>query len=157
MVKTRVNFFVSYAHRDEEACGKLLEQLRIQMTPSAAYDFQLWDDRAILVGQQWEQEIMQAITACNLGLLLVSPSFLGSDFITDKELPRFIGSDAKPVIPVEIQTVSFSKHDLKGLQAHQLFRLDREKPFGKCVGNNRVRFAEQLYDQIERRLKRLGF
>lgn len=157
MPKTQVLFFVSYAHQDKIACGKLLDQLRIQMAPSAKYDFQVWDDRAILTGQLWQQEIMRAIAGSDLGLLLVSPSFLGSEFITDKELPRFIGNQSKPAIPVEVETVNFAKQDLKGLQQHQLFRLDHDKPFAKCVGNNRRRFVEQLYDQIERRLDLLGF
>ena len=157
MVRTLVRFFISYAHADESVCNSLLRQVQSQMAPSATYEFQLWDDRAILPGERWEAEILQAIDESHLGLLLVSPAFLGSPFITNTELPRFVGSESKPAIPVEVQAVNFARHDLKGLQDHQLFRLDRKKPFGKCTGSNQTRFVEQLYDQIERRLKRLGF
>ncbi len=157
MVKTQVRFFVSYAHIDESAGSRLLDLLRVQMAPSAKYDFRLWDDRAILTGELWEEEILQAIAESDLGLLLVSPAFLSSKFITDHELPRFVGNESKPSIPVEHETVNFGKHDLKGLQEHQLFRLDRKKSFAKCVGRDRTRFVEQLYEQIEQRLDRLGF
>jgi len=127
------------------------------MAPSAKYEFQLWDDRAIITGEPWEQEIGRAIDESHLGLLLVSPAFLGSEFVSANELPRYVGSESKPAIPVEVQAVNFARHDLKGLEEQQLFRLDRQKPFGKCTGNNQTRFVEQLYDQIEHRLQRLGF
>ena len=157
MVKTKVTFFVSYAHLDEAACVKLLNLLQIQMAPSAQYEFKLWDDRAILVGQSWEQEILQAIDESDIRLLLVSLAFLGSNFITRQELSKFVGDEAKPAIPVEIGQVDFRHHDLKGLEEHQLFRLDRRLSFGECSGLNQTRFAEQLYAQIEQRLDRLGF
>jgi hypothetical protein len=158
MVKTKVKFFVSYAHLDEPACVKLLKLLQIQMAPSANYEFELWDDRAILAGEAWKREILQAIDESDIGLLLVSPAFLGSPFITNEELPKFVGDESKPAIPVELQKVDFKRHDLKGLDQQQLFRLDRDKAFGNCTtAQTQTRFAEQLYSQIEQRLERLGF
>ena len=156
MARTRIRLFASHAHLDR-CCCRLLEQLRLQMAPSTRYDFQLWDDRAILSGEDWEAAVMRAISDCDLGLLLVSPAFLGSRFITDKELPRFLGNSGKPAIPVEVETVNVSKHDMRGLQQRQIFRLDRVKPFGHCSGGSRTRFVEQLYGEIELRLERLGF
>ena len=157
-MKTQINFFVSYAHNDLDSCERLLELLRVQMAPSAKYEFQLWDDRLIIAGEAWKDEIEKAIAECHLGLLCVSPSFLGSEFITNKELPAFVGDAGKAAIPVEVQSVNFKTHDMKGLQDQQLFRLDREAPFGKCAGKSRqTRFAEQLYQQIEARLRKLGY
>ena len=115
MTKTKVRFFVSYAHNDKSSCERLLKLLKTQMAPSAKYEFELWDDRAILSGEKWRDEILNALEKCDLGLLFVSPAFLGSSFITTEELPAFIGNDTKPAIPVEIQSVSFDKHDLNCL------------------------------------------
>lgn len=157
MAKAKVRFFVSYAHFDERECVRFLELLKVQMAPSARYEFELWDDRAILVGETWKREIRQAIDECDVGLLLVSPSFLASEFIGNEELPQFVGDESKPAIPVEIHDVDFKRHDLKGLDRQQLFRLDRVKSFFKCTGQQRIQFAEQLYAQIEERLNRLGF
>jgi hypothetical protein len=116
----------------------------------------MWNDQAILVGEKWEQQIMRSITESDIGLLLVSPAFLTSKYITDTELTRFIGDESKPVIPVEVEAVGFAKQDLKGLQHYQLFRLDRHRSFAMCTGSNLRRFAEKLYEQVERRLDRLG-
>lgn len=158
MVKTKVRFFVSYAHFDEVLCVRFLDLLRVLMAPSARYEFELWDDRAILAGEAWKREILQAIAESDVGLLLVSPAFLGSEFIGDEELPGFVGDESKPAIPVEIQKVDFERYDLKGLEQQQLFRLDRRKSFSECSGRRQqTEFALQLYAQIEDRLRRLGF
>ncbi len=158
MTRTKVRFFVSYPHLDEFLCSKLLKMLQIQMAPSARYEFELWDDRAILAGQAWKREILQAIEESDIGLLLISPSFLGSPFITNEELPNFASAGVRPAIPVEVQKVDLKRHDLKSLDQQQLFRLDREKAFVDCTtARTQQRFAEQLYAQIEQRLERLGF
>ena len=60
------------------------------------------------------------------------------------------------MIPVLLKAINCQRHDLQGLEAHQLFSSDRHKTFVECTTNaTRQRFAEQLFDQIERRLDRL--
>jgi len=103
MVKTHVKFFVSYAHLDQKLAEKLLKLLRTQMAPSAKYEFDLWDDRAIIAGEKWRDEIQSALAESDIGLMLVSPAFLGSEFITAEELPVFVGNEARPAIPVELR------------------------------------------------------
>lgn len=156
-MRTAANFFVSYAHDDDPLADDLVTRLRAQMKPSAAYDHTLWRDTVILAGELWRRQIEEALDACDLGLLLVSPRFLGSAFIGANELPRFVGSDAKPVIPVMLRPVSFARHDLKGLEDHQIYRLDRRKAYSECTGSReRERFIEELFLQIENRLDRLA-
>jgi hypothetical protein len=43
-------------------------------------------------------------------LLLVSPSFLGSDFITKEELPKLVDAPGKAVIPIMLAAVDFDRH-----------------------------------------------
>lgn len=155
-VRAPVHFFVSYAHDDQFYADDLVRRLREQMKPSRAYEHTLWCDTAILVGEQWRGEILHAIESCNVGLLLVSPAFLGSDFIDREELPRLIGDAKKPVVPVMLQPVSFERHDLKGLAEYQIYRLDRRKSYSECSGDrDRSRFVEALFDEIEQRLDRI--
>ena len=92
-----------------------------------------------------------------MGLLLISPAFLSSDFIIENELSYFIGSDTKPVIPVLIQPVNFKRHDLKGLLEHQIFRLDIDsfkspRAYGECKSNRKNDFALELFNQVEARV-----
>lgn len=155
-MKTPIHFFISYAHDDQRFADDLVRRLRQQMTPSRAYEYTLWRDTAILVGERWYDEIIQAIEGCDVGLLLVSPAFLGSTFIDREELPRFIGRAAKPIVPVMLRSVNFERHDLKGLSDYQIYRLDRQWSYGERRDDRvRSRFAEALFLEIENRLDRI--
>lgn len=155
-MRAPVRYFISYAHDDQRDADDLVQRLRQQMTPSRAYEHLLWRDTGILVGERWHDEIVHAIEACNLGLLLVSPAFLGSAFIVREELSRLVGDSGKPIVPVMLRPVSLERHDLKGLAAHQIYRLDRQWSYTEClVDRVRSRFVEALFLEIETRLDRI--
>jgi hypothetical protein len=88
---------------------------------------------------------------------MISASFLGSRFIEDIELD-FLRS--KPVLPVLLWPVDFKRHDLKGLNEKQIFRLDKPglskpKSFGECTKKQREEFMLALFQQVEYRLDKL--
>ncbi len=157
-MRTIVRFFVSYARRDLRLADGFLEILDEQSRPSRRFDFKLWRDGRVLAGEDWHAEIQAALREADLGLLLVSPAFLGSRYIRREELPRLLGSGGKPVIPVLLKPVS-EAHDLQGLRRLQIFRLEDpawklSKAFSECQGSHRTRFVRELYEQIERRLEK---
>lgn len=155
-MRTPIAFFVSYAHTDQRTADTFLQRLTEQLAPSKRYAYTLWRDTGLLVGARWHDEIQQALTACQLGLLLVSPAFLASQYITQQELPRFVGDGAKPVLPIMLKAIDLQRHDVKGLEHHQFFHLDNAKPFADCLTDtSRCRFVERLFVQIEQRLDRL--
>ncbi len=155
-MRAAVRFFTSYAHADQRMADDLILRLQQQMTPSAKYEYTLWRDTTILVGERWLQEIVQAVEGCDVGLLLVSPAFLGSGFIDREELPRLIGQTTKPIVPVMLRPVNLERHDLKGLLDYQIYRLDRQKSYSECNGDLvRSRFVEALFLEIEHRLDRI--
>src|SRR5947207_2603793 len=71
-----VAVFISYAEKDKE----LLESLRSQLN---AYQLQglmtIWDGSKVEPGREIEQEILDHLNTAEIILLLISPSFLGSD------------------------------------------------------------------------------
>ena len=159
-MKKKINIFLSYARANKELATKFLVKFKEQVSPSKRYDYKFWTDNDILVGEQWNDEIIKALKHCDIGLLLVSPAFLGSQYIDEKELPKFIGKKSKPVILVMLQPVDFERHDLKGLLKTQIFRLDRPKfrspkAFGDCLGNQRDQFTQELFKQVEKKLDKL--
>jgi len=151
-----IAFFVSYAHADNPQAIAFEQRLNEQLRPSKRYAYTLWRDPDLLVGERWHETILQALDACQLGLCLVSPNFLALSYITQHELPRFVGSNATPVIPLMLKSVDWQRHDLKGLEAHQIFQMEPYQAFADCPNDRtRQRFVELLFAQIERRLDRL--
>ncbi len=160
MGKQDVHVFVSYARANKYLASRFLKHFKEQAGASRGFRYVFWQDRDILVGEDWQQAIEKALEQCTLGLLLISPAFLGSQYITEEELPRFVGGRAKPVIPVMLQPVDPKLHDLKGLDEKQIFRLDRPglsepKAFADCQGPRRDEFALELFRRVEARLARV--
>ncbi len=158
--KTEVKVFVSYARANKDLTAGFLKRFKQQTDASRRYRYSFWHDGHILAGEKWDEKIQEAITACHLGLLLVSPAFLGSQYITLRELPKFVGRRGKAVVPLMLQPVDFDRHDLKGLKERQIFRLDKDvqKPraYGECAaGAKRDSFAYELFLHVEKKLDKL--
>jgi hypothetical protein len=157
--KRTVRYFISYAHADGSRPDQLLAELRKQFDGCAGYKYVAWSDLTLLPGEKWHGEIKSALSACDFGLLLVSPSFFGSRYIKEHELPTFINGE-KPCVPVALCRIDFDNQDLKGLADVQVFRLKgargRSKTFGECTSaDQREKFVHELYLQIRARLDKL--
>ena len=155
-----VNFFVSYAHEDDEYASSFMSKFQEITTPSLKYEYLFWQDTEILPGEGWKEEISAALERCSLGLLLISPAFLGSKFIDEEELPKFVGDKAKPIVPVMLKMVNLKRHNLKGLDSSQIFRLKVEgnkdlKSFAQCSPSQQSDFVSDLFDKVEARLDKV--
>ena len=159
-MKKKISIFVSYARANRDLATRFLKKFREHVAPSKSYSYSFWRDADILVGERWHEAIQKALIQCDVGLLLVSPAFLGSQYIQDHELPNFLKRGGKSVIPVLLQPIDLDRHDLKGLKRTQIFRLDRSrfaspKAYGECSGTQRDQFALELFRQVEARLDKV--
>lgn len=80
-----VNIFISYSLADKKYRDELVKHL--EKTGITA-QFNIWSDKDILPGENWENEIQRALEKAEIILLLVSPDFMASEYIRRKELPQ---------------------------------------------------------------------
>jgi hypothetical protein len=104
--------FISYSHKDRE----WLDKFRTYLKPlENAGALTIWDDGHIAPGSLWREEIRQALESARIGLLLVSPDFLASDFIMKEELPVLVASTTLIWVPLRASLYQFTP--LKEIQA----------------------------------------
>lgn len=156
--RIKIKFFVSYAHADDEYSSAFIYEFKEMSAPSEKYEF--WQDTEILPGENWQDEIREALINCEVGLLLISPAFLASKFIDAEELPKLVGDQKKPIIPIMLKMVNLKRHNLKGMDGNQIFRLKVEgikelKSFAQCSLSQRTDFVYDLFDKVEIRLDKL--
>ena len=156
-MKQKVNIFISYAHRNSDLSKKFIEQFYDYIKPSKSFEYIIWYDVEIKPGVKWKDKITEKLNECDCGLLLISPSFLNSDFITKKELPTLLDTK-KVVIPVLLHEIDFELYDLKGLEEHQIYRFTdtgfkSPRSYYKLKAKRRSDFIADLFVKLEERLK----
>lgn len=83
----RMRLFVSYAHGDERRLKTLGTHLKI--LGKRGY-IQVWDDKQLVAGEEWEERIMTELEQADIVLLIYSSASRASDFIQDKEGPAAV-------------------------------------------------------------------
>jgi hypothetical protein len=116
-VQRLLSVFVAYAREDEfhlEALHTHLAMLRRQG------QVDVWYDRRIEPGKDWEREIDREIETAALILLLVSPNFLDSDYCFGTEMQialRRHNAGGARVIPIVVRPCEWQKTELAKIQA----------------------------------------
>jgi hypothetical protein len=83
----RSKLFVSYSHRDDE----WLQRLKLHLALLERRGFvHVWSDTRIRVGDQWENEIEDALSESRAAVLMITPAFFGSEYIWNKEMPHIL-------------------------------------------------------------------
>ena len=79
--------FVSYSRED----ARWRDWFVGMLAPVARHErLEVWTDQREVVGYEWRPQLQDAIRRSRLALLLVSSTFLASDFIMRQELPALI-------------------------------------------------------------------
>jgi hypothetical protein len=109
--------FISYSHADEELKDELLKHLkpleRMNLITS-------WNDRKLIAGDNWGQEISKSLEEADLVLVLVSIDFINSKYCYDIELDRALErhsiGDCK-VVPIILRGCLWQHTPFAKLQA----------------------------------------
>ena len=97
------HIFISYAREDKDWC----EQIICYLKPAElAEKVKIWADTEIQYGEKWEKAIASNLERASVGILLITPEFLASEYIRTKEMPWLLDKmDAQQItiIPIMIK------------------------------------------------------
>ncbi len=115
--KKPITLFYSYAHKDKQLRDKLATHLRLLQRQGYIAD---WSDQDIKPGQEWKKEVSKKLQTADIILLLVSPSFIATNYCEASEvdiaLQRHDVGEAW-VIPVLLRSVDWETSSIGKLQA----------------------------------------
>ncbi|MBO9561114.1 MAG: toll/interleukin-1 receptor domain-containing protein [Niastella sp.] len=106
---TPTSIFISYSHKDESLMEELFEFLQPLVF---AKRIKLWNDKAIAVGDPWDETIKKALEGSDIILFLLSPSFLASTYINSVEIARAfeLRKQGRKLIPVMLRPCDIDSH-----------------------------------------------
>jgi|APFre7841882724_1041349.scaffolds.fasta_scaffold00795_5 hypothetical protein len=109
--------FLSYAHKDEVLKKELDKHL---MPLKRSGKIETWNDRELIAGQEWNDEILSELNKADIILLLISSDFIASQYIWEKELTTAMkrhNEGTAKVVPVIIKNCLWQEMPFAKLQA----------------------------------------
>ena len=112
-----VKVFFSYSHKDEELRNELEAHLALLKRQGIIAS---WHDRRISAGNDFSEDISENLETANLVLLLISASFLASDYCFENEMSRALekhDDGSAVVVPVILHPCDWHSSPFGKLQA----------------------------------------
>ncbi len=124
--------FMSYCRDDVSYLTRLLLTLK-------GYDLAVsntcWSDLSIQPGRNWQRELQDALASARLGILLVTPGFLASDFIRQHELPVLLAraeAGTLTLVPIPVRAVDWQAQKFSRYQP----LLDPKEPLASLASHD---------------------
>jgi len=159
--------FLSYASKDRGLMQSLKSELEAQLAAYSTFNFEIWTDQEINIGDHWNKIINVAINKSKAAILLVSAKFLNSKFIKQKELAKILRrkrDEGYILFPILIRDCPFEEFEkLSKLQFFKTYGSDYERfdewrdklyPFEELVEVEKPiprlqnRYAKKLAEEI---------
>ena len=162
MSDTRKSIFISYSHRDREACEQIDALLEKQP------GFQVWYDKGLVPGEVYRRKIAEVIRESGYFIILISRSSVSSDWVLDEV--EYAKKLQKRILPIWLEDVQIPDDlDMILQRYHSLFWHLRSSDaqfeeslltmFGvtdeKPVGQAQVGFGNEYSAAVNARMREL--
>jgi len=145
MTEVRSQIFISYSHEDTQ----WLDMLQTNLKPLIrGGEIKLWDDTRIKPGSLWREEIEKALATAKAAVLLVSPDFLASEFISAHELPRLLEAAKNEGLKILWFAVRPSMYQRTEIERYQALN-DPGRPLSEFPDALRDRELVEICKKIE--------
>lgn len=118
---------ILHSHTDEKP---FLKEFLEHLKPLARTGVGVWSDKSIAPGANWHNEIRTAIVNARVAVLMVSRSFLASDFINEHELLPILKEAAAGGVRILWIPVRASNYEVTPLKNYHAV-LSPEKPLAQ--------------------------
>jgi hypothetical protein len=140
--------FISYSHNDRNWRDALEMHLKPYLHDGSIVG---WSDRNIAPGSDWFKEIQAALMNSNVAILLVSPSFIASDFIRKHELGPLLKEAEQGGVKIMWVAIYASSYKQTALEKYQAV-LDPSKPLANITKAKRdqawVKICEEIHKVV---------
>jgi TIR domain len=146
MPRTRV--FISYCNEDWQWLDRLCKHLAVLERKNL---IDVWSDRRIGAGERWEDEIEKALTGAKIAVLILTPGFMASRYIWEREITHIQRHQAAGmlVLPIRAEPCAW---DLESLLAQIEARPKGDFPLSAYssveIDSELTAFAYEMYARL---------
>jgi len=140
----RKGIFISYSHKDK----KWLDLIQTFLKPYTRNEkVSVWSDEQIKPGDTWDNEIKKQLEVCRVAVLLVTPNFIASDYIINKELSIILKRQQEGELIIYWIAVSHSAYKQTVLSKIQSVN-NPDKPLDELSKPERDKILVQIAEKI---------
>jgi len=141
--------FISYCHEDKDWLAIIMNHLKTLQHEN----IDIWFDKNIKTGEQWNPAIADAIQTSHMTICLISKHYLSSDFVRTNEIPRILNKQKEGmiVLPVLIKNCSWKVISwLKNLQIFPNDGIPLEELTEKDQDKMLIKLIDQIYEVLKK-------